>query len=144
AHDRARVGEWGELPLEQRPQVLVLVGQAELFAEMLWSLIDGEAGRARGDLEQDALRLAEVDRVEVVAIDHRRDLHPGLRHASLPGHVLLVAGMPGDVMDGSRAREPALARGVVGPVEVARLAVGPVLAVADLGEAERAGQQLAV
>ena len=41
---RARVGERREPTLEQRAQVLVLRGQAELLAEMGRILIDGEAG----------------------------------------------------------------------------------------------------
>ena len=87
AHARTlvpRVGQRRQRPLEHGAQVLVLGGQAQLLAEVLGVLVDGEPGRARRDLEQDPLRLAEVDRVEVVAVDHGRDVHAGLGGALLP------------------------------------------------------------
>jgi hypothetical protein len=37
-------------------------------------LVHREAGRVGGDLEQHAARLAEIDRVEVLPVDHRRHL----------------------------------------------------------------------
>ena len=46
-------------------------------------------GPERGDLEQHAGRLAEVDRAEVEAVDHRRRVVAGLRDLPLPVVVLL-------------------------------------------------------
>src|SRR5437764_13475717 len=88
----ARVGQGREQALELRTKVLVLSREAQLLAEMAGVLVNREAGGSRRDLEQDALRLAEVDREEVVAVDHGRDLHGGLRHPSLPRDRVLVAG----------------------------------------------------
>src|SRR3954449_1048199 len=140
----ARVGERREQLLELRAQILVLDRQAQRLAEVLGVLVDGEAGRGRGDLEQDALRLLEVDGVEVVAVDHRRDVHAGPGDALLPGDVLVVARVPGDVVHGAGALHAALVGGVVAPVEVAFVAFEAVLAVGDLVEAEDLGQQPAV
>src|SRR5262245_43517467 len=43
--------------------------QLERGAERLLGLVDGEARAVGRDLEQDAARLAEIDRVEIVAVD---------------------------------------------------------------------------
>src|SRR3712207_7778333 len=40
----------------------------------------------------------------------RRDLHARLGHPVLPGHVVLVARVPGDVVHGAGARDARLAR----------------------------------
>ena len=54
-------------------------GGSESFSpEALERLVDGEAGAQGGDLEQDAARLAEVDRAKVEPVDDRRRPHPGL------------------------------------------------------------------
>ena len=53
------------------PQVLEVGRQRELLAEVLERLVDGEARAQRRDLEEDAAGLAEVDRAEVEAVDHR-------------------------------------------------------------------------
>ena len=60
---------------------LVLWRQHQALAEVLDGLIDREAGRIRRQLEEHAARLPEVDRVEVVAIDHRRRMQPTLGDA---------------------------------------------------------------
>src|ERR1700761_2598872 len=53
--------------------------------------------------------------------------------------------MPRNVVHGAGALEPGLfGRLVVGPVEVARLAVESILAVTRLGEPERAREQIAI
>ena len=86
--------------------------QAQRLAEVLGVLVDREAGGERGDLEQDAARLAEVDRLEVVAVaDVGVTSPPGRRDALLPGEVVLVARGPRDVVDGARALAPRCAGG---------------------------------
>jgi hypothetical protein len=82
--------------------------------------------------------------VEVVAVDDRRHLHAGLTDALLPGLVVLIAGVPGDVVNRAGARDPALLARVVAVVQVARGALEPVLAGSELGEAERLGEERAV
>src|SRR3954452_21585577 len=99
--------------------MLVLARQAQLLAEMLRLLVDSEAWRRRGDLEQDPVRLAEVDRVEVVAVDHRRDPHAALRHALLPREVVVVERVPRNVVDRPSALDAPPRGFVVAPVEVA-------------------------
>src|SRR6202044_3224112 len=44
-------------------------GKAETFAEGLEGLVDGEAGVVGGEFEEDAAGLAEVDGVEVFAVE---------------------------------------------------------------------------
>ena len=39
--------------------------QRQAFAERLHRLVDGKARSVRGDLEQDAIRLAEIERAEI-------------------------------------------------------------------------------
>src|SRR5687767_9066029 len=48
--------------------------QPELATKIGDRLVDGEAGTHGGDLEQDAARLAEVDRLEVLPVAHRGDV----------------------------------------------------------------------
>ena len=115
----------------------MLLGEPQLLAEVFRVLVDREPGRQRRDLEQDPARLAEVDRAEVVAVLHGRDVHPGLADAGAPRQVVLVARRPRDVVDGAGAVEAALGgRRVVGPREVAH-----AIRAVDLGEAQRLGQQ---
>src|SRR5262249_33712336 len=75
---------------------------------MLGILVDGEARPERRQLEQDAVRLAEVDGAEPEAVDHRRRLHARDGNGVLPG--LLLAGLRGDrdVMDGAGAADSSL------------------------------------
>ena len=56
--------------------MLVLLRQPQLLAEVVRVLVDRKAGRGRGDPEQDPVWRSEVDREEVIAVDHRRDLYP--------------------------------------------------------------------
>ena len=53
-------------------QVLEVGRQRQPLAEVLGVLVDREAGAERGELEEDPVRLAEVDRLEVEAVDHGR------------------------------------------------------------------------
>src|SRR3954447_26806466 len=104
-------------------EALVHLRDAELLAEMFGIFVDGEAGREGRDLEQDAARLAEVDRAEVVAVEDLRHIAAGLDDPAAPLPLLFVAGRPGDVVDGARARNGIAHRRVVGPVEVAALSL---------------------
>ena len=54
------------------PQLLEPRRDRQLLAERLERLVDGEAGARGGQLEQHAAGLAEVDRLEVVPVDHLR------------------------------------------------------------------------
>ncbi len=88
--------------------------QHERLAELVGRLVDREAGGERGDLEQHAVRLAEVDRAEVRAVDDRRRLRAALARGVAPGGVVLVARGPGDVVDGAGPLQAALGgRGIV-------------------------------
>src|SRR5919201_95981 len=66
---------------------------------MLPRLVRSEAGAERRDLEEHAARLAEVDRPEVEAIDHRRRRGTGLQNPLAPGLVVFHGRGPGDVVD---------------------------------------------
>src|SRR5829696_5248728 len=137
----ARVDDGSQRPLQPRAQVLVLGGQAQLLAETLGVLVGGEAGGERGDLEEHAARLAEVDRAEVVAVAHVGHRAARLADAPLPGQVVVVMGGPGDVVHRPGALAAVgLGRRVVGPVHVALLAVEAVLAGAEMREAQDLGE----
>lgn len=124
--------------------MLVLGRKAQLLTEMSRILVDGEAWRGRGELEQDVLRLAEIDGVEVVAVDHRSWMHARVGDTLLPMHMVLVMRMPGDVVHGPGPRDPVPRRDVIAPMEVPLITIEAVLAVLELGEPERLRQQLAV
>src|ERR1051326_6110977 len=63
-------------------------------------LVEGEAGRVGGDLEEDAPGLPEADRVEVPAVVDVRDVESGLHELPAPDPLLVVARRPpGHVMD---------------------------------------------
>src|SRR5205823_5133670 len=71
-------------------------------AELLGRLVDAEARAVGGDLEQDATRLAEVDRLEIPAVDHRGHVAAGCQQRVSPPHLgIRVRRPPGDVMNGS-------------------------------------------
>jgi hypothetical protein len=76
-----------------------------MLAERLDGLIHGKAGDVGSNLEQDAARLTEVDRAEVVAVllfsrMHPVRLHELLRHGGLIG---VVDSAEGNVMHRARA-----------------------------------------
>src|SRR5215210_7438283 len=96
--------------------------QREALAEVLERLVGREPGADRRDLEEDAARLAEVDRLEVEAVDDGRRRASAFEHALAPGFVLLGARGPGDVVDGPGAADPGLVGLVVrveGPATIA-------------------------
>ena len=90
--------------LDLLAQVLEVRREREALPEGLERLVGREAGADRRDLEQHAARLAEVDRLEVEAVDHGRRPRAAFDHALAPGLVLLGRRGPGDVVDGARAR----------------------------------------
>src|SRR5207253_11406132 len=75
--------------------------QAESGADLLGRLVDGEARTVGGDLEQDATRLAEIDRFEIPAVDHRGHVAAGCQQRVSPPHLCIRAWSPlGDDMKG--------------------------------------------
>src|SRR5438477_442541 len=65
-------------------------------------LVDGETRLVGGDLEQDAARLAEINRAEVFALDYRRHVAPRLDKYLAPVELMRVVGRPpGHVVDGA-------------------------------------------
>src|SRR5213593_1132550 len=80
---------------------------------MLKRLVDREARAEGRDLEQDAARLAEVDRLEVEAVDDRRRPRAGLLDGCTPRLVFLLRRCPRDVVHCSGALLAALLRDVV-------------------------------
>src|SRR5947207_8582489 len=102
--------------------MLVARRQRQPLAERLERLVDREAGADRGDLEENAARLPEVDRAEVEAVDHRRRVRTGSGDAPLPVVVLVLRRRPRDVVDGARAGDAGFLRRLV--VRVVRAALG--------------------
>src|SRR3712207_4713381 len=74
--------------------------QGEALAEGLEGLVGGEARPVGGDLEQDAVRLAEIEAAEIVAVDGAAVRHPEAPEPLRAGPVgLLVRGPERDVVD---------------------------------------------
>src|SRR6266576_4272543 len=90
----ARVRQLRQDRLDLFAQVLEGRRQRELLAELLERLVDSEPGAERRDLEQHAARLAEVNRLEVEAVDHRRRLAAGCDHALAPRLLLVCLARP--------------------------------------------------
>src|SRR5919197_1598164 len=101
---------------------------------MLERLVRGEAGADRGELEEYAARLAEVDGAEVEAVEDRGRRAALLDDARPPPFVLLHRRGPGDVVDGARSTDAAH-RGLVVQVERAALLAPPLVA-ARAGDVE--------
>src|SRR5947209_7539543 len=77
-------------------------GQLQTGSQLLDGLIHREAGGIGRDLKEDASRLAKVNRVEVLAIHHRRDIEVETSQRPAPGLLALISrGSPGHMMDGS-------------------------------------------
>jgi hypothetical protein len=83
--------------------VLEVRRQRQALAEVLRVLVHREAGAERCDLEQDAARLAEVDRLEVEAVDDRRRAQARALDGGAPGLVIRLLGRPRDVVHRSRS-----------------------------------------
>ena len=91
---------------------LVLRRQLEMRAELGLGLVGSEARRVGRDLEQDAAGLAEVDRLEVLPVDHGRDVETERGDALAPFALdRLGLGAERDVVDRARAL-PADGRGI--------------------------------
>src|SRR5205085_6375470 len=114
-----RVRKRGEHRLEALAQVLERGRQGEPLAEVLGRLVGREAGADRGDLEEDAARLAEVDRAEVEAVDDGRRGRAGVERALPPRLVVVHRRGPRDVVDRARAAHAALGGRRVVDVEAA-------------------------
>src|SRR5436190_16764228 len=104
----AWVRQRGEEGLDLGPEMLEIRRQGELLAEVLERLVGGEAGADRGDLEQHAARLAEVDRLEVEAVDDRRRPGAGACDPLLPRLVLVRQRRPRDVVHRPRTADTGL------------------------------------
>src|SRR5579884_3484086 len=63
-------------------------------AQRLHRLIGGKARWAGGDLENHAARLAEVDGVEVLPVQHWRDIQSSIDEPLAPFALSLVVGHP--------------------------------------------------
>src|SRR5258708_14190279 len=92
--------------------------QRQALAEVLLGLVGREAWTQRRNLEQDAIRLAEVDGAEVEALDHRRRFSPALDDAVAPRDVVFLGRSPGHGVHGAGSAEPAGPRGLVRPIKV--------------------------
>src|SRR5436305_9264294 len=97
----ARIRKRRQDLLDRLAEALVVRRQRQRLAERLERLVGGEARADRRDLEQHARRLAEVDRLEVEAVDHRRGGAAARGHPLPPRLVLVELGCPRDVVDGA-------------------------------------------
>src|SRR4029077_14427999 len=110
----ARVWQRSECSLDLFAQVLEVRGQRDPFAQVLQRFVRREARPQRRDLEQDAARLPEVQRFEVVAVDYRRRARAGRDDLLAPGDVVFDCRRPRDVVHSARAAEaPTRRSGVV-------------------------------
>ena len=92
-------------------EVLERGRQDQRLAEVRRVLVDREAGPERGDLEEHAARLAEVDRAEPEPVDHRLGCMPAQRHHPLPGLLLVDLRGERDVVHGAGAGDAAVRAG---------------------------------
>src|SRR6185295_14242386 len=106
--------------------------QRQSFTKVVGRLVGREARPDRGDLEQHAARLAEVDRLEVEAVDDRRYVRASGGDPLAPGLVLVQRRRPGDVVHRAGAADARVLRRLVVLVETAsvRTARLPRVAVA--------------
>src|SRR4029077_13774629 len=86
---RSGIRKRRENRLDPLAQVLERRRQDELLAEVRRILVRREAGPEGRDLEQDAARLAEVDRAEPEAVDDLRRMAAGGGDAGVPPPLLL-------------------------------------------------------
>src|SRR5215468_10343321 len=64
--------------------------QRQSLAELVEGFVGGEAGAVGGDLEEDAVRLAEVEALEVEAVDLATVRYAHFAEPPSPGVVLLL------------------------------------------------------
>src|SRR5918992_2650360 len=139
---RTRIRERRQNRLYPFAQVLEVRRQGQSLTEMLERLVGRETRADGRDLEQDAARLAEVDRTKVVAVDHRRWGRAALQGSLAPGLVLLHRRGPRDVVNRSPAADTALLRLVVRVERAALLSSALVARLACRLELERTLQEL--
>src|SRR5216683_2272420 len=97
-----RYDDGRQVELQVLAPPFVLRRQLERRAERLGRLVDGEAWLVGGDLKQHAARLAEIDRSEVLALDHGRHVTTGLDQHLAPVELMrVVGGAPCDMVHGS-------------------------------------------
>src|SRR5713226_4190784 len=97
-----RYDDGRQVELEVFALPFVLGRKLQRRAERVGRLVDGEARLVGRDLEKDAAGLAEIDRPEIFALDHRRHISAGLHKDLAPFELVgVVAGAPGDVVDGA-------------------------------------------
>src|SRR5689334_19934105 len=85
----AWIGQGCQHALELHAQVLVVRRKRETLTEVLRILVGGEARADRRDLEKNSVRLAEVDRPEIEAVDDRGWAGPGINDTIAPCLVLV-------------------------------------------------------
>src|SRR5439155_15771597 len=140
---RAWVFDRRQHRLDPLAQMLECGGQDEAFAQVRRILVDREPRSECRELEEDAVRLAKVDRAEPEAVDHRRRVHAGLRDRVLPGFLLGDLRREGNVMDGAGAADATVdRRRVVGEEPAASLPAHLPRALACRAEAEYPLEQL--
>ena len=139
----ARVGQRRQRPLELLAARLVLRRQLQRLAERLQRLVVLEADVAAGELEEDAAGLAEVDGVEVLAVDDLGRARAGRDGLGADGlELCVVGGRPRDVVDRPGAGDAARGgRGVVAQRRPARVAAQRPVGAAVVGEADRLEQR---
>src|SRR6266851_7245440 len=97
-----RYDDGRQVELQVLAPPFVLRRQLKRRTKRLGGLVDGKAWLVRGDLKQDAAGLAEIDRSEVLALDHGCHVAPGLdQHLAPVELVRIIGGTPRDMVDGS-------------------------------------------
>ena len=105
---RAGIGQRRQPGLDLAPPRLELGRQDHDRPQLLERDVDREARAVVGDLEQHAARLAEVDRVEVVAVDDAAVGDAGGLQQRVPLRVLGDGRAPSDVVDSAGALAAAI------------------------------------
>src|ERR1700730_567011 len=143
-----RYDDGRKVELQVFPPSLVLGRQLQRRAERLGRLVHRESRLVVGDLEQYATGLAEIDRAEILALDHGRDVAPGLDQNVTPVQLMrIVGGTPRHVMDRPHRLLAHRSLGRVEHIEHRCRATGPgfearAIAVAsDLAEAHGLGEK---
>src|SRR4029077_11008984 len=144
-----RYDDGRQVELQVLAPPLVLRRQLQRSAERFGGLVYGEAWLVGGDLEEDPARLAEINRPEVFALDHRRHVASGFDQHLTPVDLMrIVGGPPRHMVDGSGRLLPHRRLRRIQHVEHrARAAgagfeAGAVLFAAHLAEAHGLGQEL--
>src|SRR5690606_3604321 len=86
--------QWSEHVLELRAPRLQPRRQLQLAAQRVRRLIHREARPVRRDLQQQPIRRAEVDALEIHPVHHRRDGHAQREQVLAPRQLLLLVHSP--------------------------------------------------